>query len=415
MSFASGAGLFDYLAAGIADRGEGMLGVMLLRVQRFRQVNLLFADGLGAAVSRLASTVLRPEDTVLRIGECDFAVILPNMRNSHHAVLAAHRLVRGFREPVEVDGTPVQVAVTIGVAVCPEHGETARDLCRHAEIAFAQAQRSGAQYALYSREEEQAEVPFDDLRDAIVNNRLEVYLQPIWDLGRNVLAGAESLARWRHPVRGMVPPDMFIPLAEQTGLVVPLTRWSINATLRHCAAARKAGHPISVAINLSARVFHEQGIVEQILGALSLWEVPPELVVLEVTENAIMEDPELSAQVLKRLRDHGLRIAIDDFGAGYASFSYLKRFPATELKIDRDFVKDVLVDQRSAQLVRAMIDMAHHLQITAVAEGVEDKEIVDRLIGMGCDFAQGYYFGRPVPAEELIASLSAAAPPAGAA
>jgi len=312
---------------------------------------------------------------------------------------------------VQVDGTPVQVTVTIGVSVCPEHGTGPDELCRNAEIAFAHAQRSGAQYALYSPEEALAEVPFDDLRDAIINNRLEVYLQPIWDLGRNCLAGAESLARWRHPVRGMVPPDAFIPLAEQTGLVVPLTRWSINATLRHCAAARKAGHRLSVAINLSARVFHEQGIVEQILGALSLWEVPPEQVVLEVTENAIMEDPELSAQVLKRLRDHGLRIAIDDSGAGYASFSYLNRFPATDLKNERDFLEALLVDPPPAQLVRAMIDMAHHLQITAVAEGVEDKEIVDRLIGMGCDFAQGYYFGRPQPADELIASLRPATSP----
>lgn len=405
MRSAIGVGLFEKIDAAIAARSDGMLGMMLLRVQRFRQVNLLFADGLGEAVKSLAGTVLRPEDVVLRIGECDFAILLPNMRNSHHAVLAAHRLVRAFREPISVDGTPVTVMVTLGVAVCPEHGSDAATLCRNAEVAFGNAQRSGAQYALYSQEEVQAEIPFDDLRDAIVNNRLEVYLQPIWDLRNNRMAGAESLARWNHPERGMVPPDAFIPLAEQTGLVVPLTRWSVNATLRHCAAARKAGHDLMVSINLSARVFHEQGIVEQVLGALNLWEVSPESVVLEVTENAIMEDPELSAQVLRRLRDQGLRIAIDDFGAGYASFSYLKRFPATELKIDRAFVKDILVDARSAQLVRAMIDMAHHLQITAVAEGVEDKEIVDRLIGMGCDFAQGYYFGRPQPAEQLIASL----------
>lgn len=405
MRSAIGAGLFDRINAAVAERGDGMLGVMLLRVQRFRQVNLMFADGLGDAISLLAASVLRPEDVVLRIGDCDFAVLLPNMRNSHHAVLAAHRLMRAFREPVLLAGVPVTVTVTLGIAVCPEHGSDARTLCRHAEIAFANALRSGSQYALYSQEEVQAEIPFDDLRDAIINNRLEVYLQPIWDLRNNRMAGAESLARWHHPQRGMVPPDAFIPLAEQTGLVLPLTRWSINATLRHCAAARKAGHNLMVSINLSARVFHEQGIVEQVLGALNLWEVPPEAVVLEVTENAIMEDPELSAQVLRRLRDQGLRIAIDDFGAGYASFSYLKRFPASELKIDRAFVKDILVDARSAQLVRAMIDMAHHLQITAVAEGVEDKEIVDRLIGMGCDFAQGYFFGRPQPAEQLIAAL----------
>ncbi|KFN44867.1 putative bifunctional diguanylate cyclase/phosphodiesterase [Arenimonas oryziterrae] len=399
--------LFSELAPAIAAQPDsgGVLGVMLVRVQRFRQVNLLFADDLGKAAGELIARAMRPVDRVMRIGECDFAVLLPGVRNSQHALLAASRLVRVFREPVQVGDAPIQATVTIGLAVCPEHGEAPEILCRHAEVAFARAQQSGEHYALYSSHEERAEVPFDDLRDAILNNRLEVHLQPIWDLRKQCLGGMESLARWNHRERGLVPPDAFIPLSEQTGLIVPLTRWSVNATLRHCATAFKAGHGLPVSINLSARVFHEQGIVEQVLGALNLWEVPPESVVLEVTENAIMEDPVLSARVLERLRDKGLRIAIDDFGAGYASFSYLKQFPASELKIDRSFVKDMLVDPRAAQLVRAMIDLAHHLKIDAVAEGVEDKETADRLIGMGCDFGQGWYFGRPQPADTFIASL----------
>lgn len=378
-------------------------GVIVARVQRLGEVNLLLDRQTSAAARSRIEQALLPADRIVCIGECDFAIALPGVRSSGHAALAANRLVRAFQEPLATGGRPVQLLLTVGAAVFPVHGDAAVDLCRHAEIAFAEAQQSSDRYAVYRPHPEQQELTYVDLREAVVNNRLQVHLQAFWDLRHDRVAGAESLARWDSPLLGAVSPEQFIPYAEQTGLITPLTRWSLNATLRHCGQARQAGRGMPFAINLSARVFHEPGIVEQILGAMEIWGVPPEQVVLEVTENALMADPQLSARVLRRLRDRGLRIAIDDFGSGYSSFAYLKQFPATELKIDREFVLDMASDARAAQLVRSMVDLAHNLELDAIAEGVETAEAALMLAEMDCDFAQGFFFGRPIPAEEFIA------------
>ncbi|MEO6173329.1 MAG: EAL domain-containing protein, partial [Arenimonas sp.] len=235
--------------------------------------------------------------------------------------------------------------------------------------------------------------------------RLEVYFQPFWDLRKQKIVGMESLARWKSPQHGPVRSDHFIPFAEQTGLIGALTRWSVNASLHHFGKLQKMDQELCVAINLSARVFHEQGIVEQILGALNIFDVPTKALVLEVTENAIMSDLQLSARVLENLREKGVRISIDDFGCGYSSFEYLKKFPATELKIDKSFVFDITRSKRSEQLVRSMIDLAHNLNIVAIAEGVENQATADLLTEMDCDFAQGYFYGRPIPAEQFIAEV----------
>ena len=206
-------------------------------------------------------------------------------------------------------------------------------------------------------------------------------------------------------MHGAISPTDFVLLAEQTGLIESLTRWSVNTTLRHAAAARARGQRLRFAINLSPRVFHEPGLVEQFRNAVAIWDVPATDIVLEVTESSVMEDPSLSAIVLGQLRDHGFGISIDDFGIGYSSFAYLKRFPATELKIDQEFVLDIGGNARSARLVHSMIDLAHHLDLVAVAEGVEDEATLARLRDMGCDLAQGFLFGRPQPAAEFLSLL----------
>jgi EAL domain-containing protein (putative c-di-GMP-specific phosphodiesterase class I) len=396
------------------SRGDGRpFGVVVARVQRLGEVNLLFDPRLSAAARACIEQALLPEDRVAQIGECDFAIALTGVRSPGHAALAANRLVRAFNEPLTLDGRPVQLLVAVGAAVFPHHGESAAELCRCAEIAFAEAMHASDRYAVYRPRQEAQELTYVDLREAVVNNRLMVHLQTFWDLRHDRVSGAESLARWDSPLLGPVSPEQFIPYAEQTGLITPLTRWSLNATLRYCGQARQAGRAMPFAINLSARVFHEPGIVEQILGAIEIWSVAPEQVILEVTENALMADPDISAKVLKRLRDAGLRIAIDDFGSGYSSFAYLKQFPATELKIDRDFVLDMAHDNRAAQLVRSMIDLAHNLDLDAIAEGVETAETALMLTEMDCDFAQGFFFGRPIPAEDFIAQHCTVAAHAG--
>ena len=396
------------------SRQDGsVLGVMLLRIRRFREFNIHFGyengDRLASAVRDLARNALRPVDQIVQIGVCDFAILLPGLRNADLATLAAGRLIRVFQEPVAIGERSVLVSLAIGVALGPEHGATPDRLFRCAERAFAQAVHSIDRYAVFALAEGEVDIPHDDLHDAIVNNRLELYLQPLWDLRRGRLAGVESLARWNSPRWGAVDPSLFIPLAEQTGLITPLTRWSLNNSLHYCAEARRAGVNLPVSINLSPRVFPERGIVEQILGALRIWDIAPESIILEVTETAVMDDPALSAKLLQRLRNEGLRIAIDDFGIGHSTFAYLQHIPATELKIDKSFVLGMLDDERTRQLVHSMIELAQNLRLEVVAEGVEDSETLQVLSDYGCDYAQGYFIGRPQAAGEFLAAQTARA------
>jgi len=401
--------------AGVLQELEAELGraraagersaLLLLRVQRHREEHLLFGDFLNAAANARLQAALRPQDLLFPIGDNNFALILPGLRDAGHAMLSANRLVRAFKEPLLIGEHLQQTIPTIGIAMYPEHADDAGSLCRCAEAAFAQALTSRDRYQVYRVADARSEPPYVDLREAIINNRLEVFLQPLWDVRLAKVVGAESLARWHSDIHGAISPTDFVLLAEQTGLIESLTRWSVNTTMRHCAAARAAGHRLRFSINLSPRVFHEPGLVEQFQNALQIWDVPAEYVVLEVTESSVMEDPTLSADVLTRLHDYGFGISIDDFGIGYSSFAYLKRFPATELKIDQSFVFDITSNARAARLVHSMIDLAHHLGLIAIAEGVETQETLDMLVEMGCDFAQGFLFGRPIPAAEFIAAL----------
>jgi EAL domain-containing protein (putative c-di-GMP-specific phosphodiesterase class I)/GGDEF domain-containing protein len=379
---------------------------LLLRVQRHREEHQLFGDFLSMAARTRIRSALRPQDRILPVGDNTFALILPNLRDSGHALLAANRLVRAFREPLLVGDRLQQALPTIGIAMFPEHGGRSEPICRASEQAFAQALTSRDRYQLFQPDSARTEPPYVDLREAIINNRLEVFLQPLWDIHGGAVVGAESLARWHSDVLGAISPTDFVLLAEQTGLIESLTRWSVNTTLRHAAGARARGHRLRFSINLSPRVFHEPGLVEQFQNAVAIWDVPTADIVLEVTESSVMEDPSLSAIVLGQLRDLGFGISIDDFGIGYSSFAYLKRFPATELKIDQEFVLDIGANPRSARLVHSMIDLAHHLDLVAVAEGVEDEATLERLRDMGCDLAQGFLFGRPQPAADFVATLA---------
>jgi len=404
------------LVALLAERIAAMpvhgapLGVMLVRLQRLREFQLIYGyaagDALGTAACELVRHVLRPNDIIARIGEHEFVVLLPDLHDRHHAALAGSRVVRAFQAPLPIGTRAVLASVAIGISVSPEHGLDAELLMRRAELALGDAMRSTERSVLYATADESMLVPYELLRDAIAGNRLEVHLQPILDLQSNTIVGAESLARWHEPDRGVIAPDVFIPLAEETGLISELTRWSVNATMRHAASARQLAPAMAFSINLSPRVFGEREIIAQILSALKIWDVPPADVTLEVTETALMEDPALSLRLLERLRQEGFGIAIDDFGAGYSSLAYLKQFPATELKIDRAFVMDMQSDARSVQLVKSIIDLGHHLQMSVVAEGVEDATTLEMLARMGCDRAQGYHIRRPQPAAEFIRMLS---------
>jgi EAL domain-containing protein (putative c-di-GMP-specific phosphodiesterase class I) len=354
---------------------------------------------------------------VFRIGEQDFMVILPQLLSPGHAELAAQRLLREFERPLAVGGRSLMAVVAIGLAWAPEHAGDADALARRATAAVDHALARNSRLHLASGAGDDV-LLLDDLRNAIIGNELTLEFQPIVGLADRRMVAVEALARWTCARRGVVAPQRFVPVAEQGGLAAELTRWSVHAGLREHAELLRHGAALRCAINLSPRVFAESGFVEQIVAALSIWGISPQQVVLEVTETAVIEDPEWSARALNALRDAGLRIAIDDFGKGYSSFSYLRHFPATELKVDQSFVAAVAVDDRARRLVGSMISLAHGLGIEATCEGVEDEATARCLLELGCDHAQGYHLGRPMARTELARLLArqhpAAVAPAGA-
>lgn len=406
-----GSALFEMMQPHVdASLGQlRALGVLMLSVQGLRQFNIQHGyesgEQLVGKVRALVSEALRPGDSVVQVGPADFIVMLPGIRDGNHALLAASRVLRQFEQTLDVNGRPVLASIAIGAAVCPEHGDTPDALCRQAEAALADARVSADRMALSPAPRLSAAIEPAELRDAIATGQLEMQLQPIWDLRTGRVCGAESLARWHHPERGPISPAVFVALAESSGMISEFTRWSINASLQHAVAARRRGLELPISINLSAAAMAERGMVEHLLGALKLWSVPSTAVVIEITETAIIGDFEKVADILGRLSDEGVLISIDDFGVGNASFAYLRQFPATELKIDRSFVTGMLGNVRSMQLVKAMIDFAHHIGLRVVAEGVEDRSTLQRLAELECDHAQGYFIGRPKPAAEFLDSV----------
>lgn len=397
--------LFERINEATRDGNSPSTGVLLLRVDRFHELcgflGYEIGDALCGEVRERLCGALRESDWLVPVGDCDVAVVLSGLISPNHAALAAQRLLREFELPFESDGRSIKLQAHVGYSVFPLHGRRAEDLCRGAERALAIARSSGLDWAMADESEDEAAL-YQDLRHALMENLLHVHFQPVIELKHGRLVGVEALARWDCPRRGPIRPDRFITLAEQTGLAGELTRWSVNAALREHARLRALDPDLRCSINLSSKAFPQAGLVEQIMDAVALWDTPPASVVLEVTETAMMENPELSARVLQRLDNAGMRIAIDDFGKGYSSLSYLKHFPVRELKIDQSFVRDADSDPRSARLVSSMVELAHHLGMEAVAEGIEAEGSATLLREMGCDRAQGYHLGRPMPTESLL-------------
>lgn len=396
-------------AARNADSGA-RFAVMFVRARGLREVNLRFGyeqgEHAGEQAHALIEQSLRPIDQVFRVGEDSYAVILPDMLSRNHVLLASTRLAQAFEQPVEGIAAPWRLRPEMGVALGPEHGPDADLLCRRAGMALDEASRRYEPCVIYEPHETQVEIFYEELRDAIEANRLQVHFQPVHDLQGKHIAAVESLARWTSPRHGEISPASFVPFSEQSNLISALTRWSIHATLRHAASLRDMPQ-LSYAINLSPQAFARPGMVEQFMGALEIWGVPPTAVIAEVTETALASDLELSVSILCRLRDQGMRIAIDDFGTGYASIAYLRRFPATELKIDQSLVGAMKTCGHTAKLVSAIINMAHHLDLTTVGEGIEDQSTQNMLTDMGCNFGQGYHLGRPEPATAFVSRMRA--------
>jgi diguanylate cyclase (GGDEF)-like protein len=404
--------VFEAIARMLAARsGEDVAAVLIARVQRYGELAATFGyatlDRVEDAIEAAMRNALRPVDSVHRVGEGAFAILLPGLRASNLAALAAVRIAAALEQPFEANAQRVLAGITIGIAIAPDHGTEPDALCRNAERACVEAARQVDRFKFHTPTADALTLSDVDLRMAIALGHLDLALQPIYAIESGRVAGAEALARWQHG-SAAVPPARFVQLAEQSGSIGALTHWSLNTTLRHAATARAQDPALFFAVNISPHVLRQPDFVEQVIGALSIWGVPGTGLELEVTESSLMEDPSHSARVLSRLRDHGIRVAIDDFGTGYSSFAYLRQLPATELKIDISFVSALSRDERVAKVVRSMIAVAHQLDMLVIAEGVEDAATLERLREMKCDLVQGHHMGVPVPALDFVASVARA-------
>jgi EAL domain-containing protein (putative c-di-GMP-specific phosphodiesterase class I) len=313
------------------------------------------------------------------------------------------RLAAMLSRPFPIADIMLDVSVTTGVALFPQHGETPHDLYRHMDIAVHQAKKKGVAYRVFDPAQNQVQSHrlnmAGELRRAIEGGDLQLYLQPKVAMATGQVCGAEGLVRWKHAERGLVPPSEFIGLAEHTGLIRPLTEWVIDAALRLNHVWQEQGCAQPIAVNLSARNLRDEGLLDTIRKQRATWSVAAGLLKLEITESAVMDDAEFALRVLHSLRDDGIPLYIDDFGTGYSSLSYLQKLPVEYIKIDQSFVRDMATSKDSAAIVRSTIDLVHDLGRKAVAEGIETRAAWDQLAALGCDFAQGYYIARPMPAE----------------
>jgi EAL domain-containing protein (putative c-di-GMP-specific phosphodiesterase class I) len=332
--------------------------------------------------------------------------VLPYVKDSQDLARAALKLQRCFELPFTIENQDLYVTPSIGIGTFPDDGDTPEKLILRAETAMYQAKKAGGNgFAFYAAEmsalaRENLNLE-NQLRHAIENGEFELHYQPQHDLQSNAIVGVEALIRWNRPGQGMIAPLKFIPVAEMSGLIVPIGEWVMQEACRQAQDWQQRGaDPISVAVNVSARQFKDPEFVTKIAQCLESTGLDPHLLELELTESIVMEDPVNNAARLNKIRDLGVSISIDDFGTGYSSLSYLRQFPIDTLKIDRSFVRDVHIDTHNAAIVTAILAMAHQLQIGVVAEGIETNEQQEFLAKHGCGIGQGYYFSKPVPAAD---------------
>jgi len=392
-----------------AQRHKKPLALLLLDLDRFREINDTFGHHWGDALLQQVGArlhgALRKSDPIARLGGDEFAVLLPNTGDLNGATHVAIRIMNVLEHAFVVEGHTVNVGASIGIALFPDHGEDADTLMRRADIAMYAAKRANGGFAFYQSEHDYHTpdrlLLVGELRRAIESNHLVVHYQPKASFVTGRVAHVEALVRWRHPQRGLVPPDQFIPLAEQTGLIRPLFLWVLNDALRQCSLWKREGVKLHVAVNLSMRNLQDPRLPDTLVKLLTRWGLEPTWIEVEITESALAADPERALAILQRLSAMGIRIAIDDFGTGYSSLAYLKRLPVDEIKIDKSFVLGMATDENDATIVRSTIDLGHNLGLKVAAEGIEDQMTWDLLTAWGCDFAQGYFLSRPLPALDL--------------
>ena len=385
--------------------------MLLLDVDRFKEVN----DALGhergdLLLQELGSRLhaLCDGEVVARLGGDEFA-ILHSGGTADEAWALADRIHTALEQPFDLNGFSLEAAASIGVAAYPEHGDDADALVQHADVAMYVAKAAHDGTSVYDAEQDTNDAArlalAGELRRAIEAGELVVYYQPKADLSTGRIVGVEALVRWQHPTRGFIPPDQFVPIAERTGLIKPLSRYVLATALRQCRDWSASGLDLHVAVNLTIPDLLDVELPDRIGALLDETGVAPEQLELEITESTILADPTRVRLILDRLNAVGLSLAIDDFGTGYSSLAYLKRLPVSTIKIDRSFVMDMLESDSDAAIVRSTVELARNLGLRVVAEGVETEAAWELLREQGCTLAQGYLIGKPMPAQELRALL----------
>lgn len=406
----------DFMLAHARRNGQ-ILAVLFIDLDRFKFANDSLGYSAGDAVlqevARRLKRTVREVDAVFRLGNDEFAVILEEISHIEDAAKVAKKIQTLFARPFAIDGPQheVYISASIGISLFPYDGVDMDTLVKNAETAMHRAKEQGENsYQHYtpgmnSKALEHLTIEYR-LHKALEQHEFLVYYQPQIDIGNNRIVGAEALVRWKHPEIGLVSPGDFIPIAEETGLIIPIGEWVLRTACAQTRCWHEQGYDhLRIAVNLSARQFQQQSIIDTICDTINETSLPPEALELEITESLGMKNAEMTVLTLSELKQRGIRLSIDDFGTGYSSLNYLKRFPVHILKIDQSFVRDISVDQDDEAIVEIVINIAHALKLEVIAEGVENQRQLDFLRDKGCDSVQGYFFSPPVPPDQFLSLL----------
>ncbi len=396
-----------------AKRSEMPIAVLLMDLDRFKEINDTLGHYYGDYVLQLIAPRLRgcirESDTIARLGGDEFAVVLPGVTLEKAAAIS-DQMARVMEESFQIEGNDLHLDISIGIAMFPEHGLESDTLLQHADVAMYVAKRSEGNYAVYDAAQDEHSMNrlmlTVELRKAVEGEQLVLYYQPKFSLAEQRVCGVEALVRWQHPDHSqLILPNDFIPVAEQTGLIRPITYWILDTAFAQFSRWQQDGYTVPIAINLSAKNLHDGEAYTQIRELLAKWQIDAHFITLEITEGSMMADPDRAFRVIEDLHGLGIQFAIDDFGTGYSSLAYLKRLPASEVKIDKSFVMDMTTDENDRVIVKSTIDLANNMGLRPIAEGVEHKEVMEKLLELGCETVQGFYLCRPLPAEEVLAQI----------
>ncbi len=401
-----------------SSRTGSMVAVMIIDLDHFKEINDTLGHQVGdemlIEVARRLESSLPTDATVARLGGDEFAVLIADLTTSEQAVALATGMLNALTAAFTVGDIRLSIQASAGVALAPTHGDDVFTIMKRADVAMYDAKRERARVRLY-RPENDTHTPrrlelLTDLRGAVESNQMFLVYQPKLDLSSGAVTGAEALVRWSHPTRGLIAPDEFITLAENTGMIGLITAFVLDQALQQLRTWQRAGIELDVSVNISVRDLGDRGFPEQVAAALARSGLEPGRLTLEVTESGVMTDPRRAVEVLEQLRAIGVRLAVDDFGTGHASLTYLKQLAIDELKIDKSFITNYALDANDGIIVRSTVDLAHNLGLWVVAEGVEDQVTLDGLQLIGCDTAQGYHLSRPMPTREFERWLRARTP-----